>query len=213
MKRRNLLVPCLFILNLFLILPVQGKTLNNRPVWLLTVSELPEGWTPDLETEVGNRYFFSFLPVSKSIFSIETIEFPNTSAASDYVIEEYTSWQQEGQLEYVFPKDKVNLSVIDTGVIWEVKSSCCYSRGVLFSTDYMYIYIFGSQTSTWEEVRIVYSTQVIKILNFLDRDIPASLYLDSKPSKSNTVDGLLFPSSLISFGIAIFYIRKRHSLK
>jgi hypothetical protein len=76
----------------------------------------------------------------------------------------------------VFPNQRVNLSVIDTGFVWEVKSPCCYSRGVVFTVENVYIFVFGSQKATWDEVNTMYGYQTIKLLEYYEKSVPESFY-------------------------------------
>ncbi|MFX1504857.1 MAG: hypothetical protein ACFFDC_01975 [Promethearchaeota archaeon] len=196
-----------FMLFILLIFSFSSETsaTPKRPLWLLTPEEIPKGWTFSSETVISDiRYYISFLNSEGDTgFSIETIQFNNASEAQKYVIDEYTEWNQTDQLIYVFPKDKVNLSPVDVGINWEVKSACCYSRGVLYSIDNIYIYIFGSQQATWSEIEALSNIQLIKILNYLDREIPSNL-LDSSMEQSNSVNGWVISLGILSLTGYIF---------
>ncbi|MFX0124415.1 MAG: hypothetical protein ACFFAE_12305 [Candidatus Hodarchaeota archaeon] len=205
------ILPFLLFIHLILISSLGTSAANDRPFWLLTSDEIPKGWTFSSEIVINNfRYYISFLnSEGEAGFSIETIRFSNASDAQNYVIDEYTKWNQTDQLIYVFPKDKVDLSLVDTGVNWEVKSACCYSRGVLFSIDHIYIYIFGSQEATWSEINLLYNIQLIKILNFLNRDIPSNLLEPSK-NESNSVNGWMVILGVSSLMIAVYIFRQKY---
>ncbi|MFW9906321.1 MAG: hypothetical protein ACFFFH_18515 [Candidatus Thorarchaeota archaeon] len=193
---------------LIFILSLESSAANNRPAWLISSDEIPKGWTVSTETVINDiRYYISFLNSKEDTgFSVETIQFDNTSEAQNYVIEEYSEWNQSDQLLYVFPQDKIDLSPVDIGVNWEVKSACCYSRGVLFSIEEIYIYIFGSQQASWTEIELLYNIQVIKILNFLDRDIPSNLISHTTEQSINSWLIALTVSSLIT---AVYITRKK----
>ncbi|MHA1214865.1 MAG: hypothetical protein ACTSPG_06175 [Candidatus Hodarchaeales archaeon] len=189
-----------FLYIIILILLITLNTVKSeRPAWLLTVSELPVGWRYDVEIQIKERYILSIYPTDGVVFTIETLEFHNSSLASEYVIEKYSGWNSTDQLEYIFYNDKINQSWVDVGVTWEVKSPCCYSKGVLFSIDYIIIDIFGSQKSTWDQVKIIYSVQLIKLLNFLGKPVPSQLYIDiSGFSSSHSILGFPFSIALLS---------------
>ncbi|MFX1536251.1 MAG: hypothetical protein ACFFDI_18705 [Promethearchaeota archaeon] len=155
-----------------------GVTFEERPLWLLESSELPNDWIYDTEFELDNRYYFSTFAPSKAIFSIETLEFENQALASNQVADELQQCKDVHDalsLIYAFPNDSVDLSVTDNGYVWEIKSPCCISRGVVFSIENVYIYIFGSQASKWSEVEIIYNLQVAKALSYFNREVPENL--------------------------------------
>ena len=162
---------------------------ENRPAWILTNEELPKGWKFDFEVYNNDRFIMSIIPKEKTVFTIETIDFKNSSAALEYTKDEYHEWNLVNQLEYVFHNDLVDFSAVSFGVVWEVKSPCCYSRGVLYSIDNIYMYIFGSEAATWEEIKAIYSVQTIKLLIYLSKDIPSQLMKDAKDISSNKIVG------------------------
>ncbi|MHA1974328.1 MAG: hypothetical protein ACTSW1_15115 [Candidatus Hodarchaeales archaeon] len=208
-KRKQVLLH-IIILTLLMTL---NTVKSERPAWLLTESELPVGWSYDVEIQIKERYILSIYPTDGVVFTIETLEFPNSSLASEYVIEKYSGWNSTDQLEYVFYNDKINQSWVDVGVTWEVKSPCCYSKGVLFSLDYIIIDIFGSQKSTWDQVKIIYSVQLIKLLNFLGKLVPSQLYIDmsSLLSSSHAIPSFPFYIALLSgvvLGFSSIYKKK-----
>ncbi|MFX1256037.1 MAG: hypothetical protein ACFFCZ_30800 [Promethearchaeota archaeon] len=155
-----------------------GLAFEERPLWLLESSELPNGWTYDAEFELDDWYYLNTFAPSEASFSIETFEYENQTLASNKVADELQQCKDVDatqSINYVFPNDNVNLSVVDNGYAWEIKSPCCYSRGVVFSIENVYIYIFGSQASTWDEVETVYNLQVVKVLNHFNREVPQNL--------------------------------------
>ena len=179
---------------LFLMITLLGVLSNslaidNRPTWILDNDELPKGWKYDFETFSDDRFIMSIVPKEKTVFTIETIDFENSSATLEYIINEYNEWNLINQLEYVYHNDKVDFSIVSFGVVWEVKSPCCYSRGVLYSIDNIYMYIFGSEAATWEEITAIYSVQTIKLLQYLNKEIPLQLIEDAKDNSSKVIPG------------------------
>lgn len=204
------IVVFLIFTQFFFVVLIDKGTAINRPAWLITPEEAPEGWEFSTEILINDRFYISFKnPSGDAILAIEGIQFNNSNEAELYVTNEYLEWNRSGQLEYIFHKDKVNLSFIDSGVIWEVKSPCCYSRGVVFSIDNIYVYIFGSQQSTWSEINLIYTIQLIKIFDFLNRDVPPSLYEDTKLVPSNSTDGWFIIMSLASLIVLGIFLRRK----
>lgn len=139
----------------------------NRPAWLLNENQLPKGWGLSSEMEYNEQYYLLLKSDNGIAFSLETVKHANTTSATDTVNQEFEKNQAITAILYQFFTNKVDLNLIDAGYAWEIKSPCCYSRGVTFSIDSYYIYVFGSQQSSWYEIDYLYNLQIDKLLDFL----------------------------------------------
>ncbi|MFW9992169.1 MAG: hypothetical protein ACFFD4_09000, partial [Candidatus Odinarchaeota archaeon] len=135
MLKERSIITLLIIIALFNSTPASGAGVADRPAWLLSSDEVPAKWTYNKELEIDGRYYMKFEAPSGAFFSIETLEFSNASAAELYVSDEINGWKIVGQLERYYPNEKVNPTLTDYGVAWEVKSPCCLSRGVVYSVN------------------------------------------------------------------------------
>ncbi|MFX0094653.1 MAG: hypothetical protein ACFFBD_23155 [Candidatus Hodarchaeota archaeon] len=152
-----------------------GVTLEEKPVWLLTTSELPDGWAFDSAFQLDDRFYLNILAPSEEVFSIQTKEFENKTLASSQVTNDLQLCQEVEEVTYDFPNDKVDLTAADEGYVWEIKTLCCLSRGVVFSVETIYLYFSAGRASTWSEIEILYNYQITKILEHFGREVPNNI--------------------------------------
>lgn len=179
----------IFSLMLFLTIGLVGliptaSSTAEKPLWIIDEEAIPSDWSYDTEFEVDGRFYLSLQAPSTATFSVETFVEPIN--ASERVIADYRNnlkVHEAGDLIYVFPNDRVNLSYVDNGYVWEIKSPCCYSRGVVFALNNTYVYIFGSQAAEWTEVSQIYTLQILELYDYYNLNLPDELR--SEPSASN----------------------------
>jgi hypothetical protein len=177
----------------------------NRPGYLIKNSQLPDTWIIDLETIVDQRFYVQISTPQTKAFSVETTNFVSESDSLAYLNQQNHNIRTNG-LIYVFFESKFDLSVVDDGYVWEVKSPCCYSRGVTFSIDTIYIHIFGSEDSTWDDIGRIYTEQISDIYSYLGMDLPPGFLPDTA---TNQLDAPLITTSLLILTFAIRTIMRR----
>ena len=153
--------------------------------------------------------------------SVETEEYSTLDSAISKVKSDLAickAVHEAGDLLYAFPNYRLSLENVDEGYAWEIKSPCCYSRGVTFSLNNSYIYLFGSQQSKWDDIVYIFDKQVVKLLNYYGRDVPEGLGVEiaqyeeklasvsqniDDPFNSGFISGLVFVGILPGLGIGI----------
>ena len=164
------------IIWLFIMTPISASSFNSRPVYLVGQNDVPKKqWPVDVDYKVDNNWYIGFKLPYGAYISIETSQYTSTSSALAKVSTENDSAleaQSTGQLFYAFPNFRFDLSSVSSGFAWEIKSPCCYSRGVSFALGTTYINIFGSQQSKWPDVEYIFNKQVVKLEQYYN--IPVS---------------------------------------
>lgn len=148
----------------------------DRPPYLISSNQIPKSWHFDLEMYVKNRYFLQIKTNIPKAFSIETIQFDNSSAAKKFDVASMRELNSSGlTVNFYQNSPKVKLLGVDSGYNWEVKSPCCFSRGVSFTIGKYYFYIFGSQESKWDDIQLLFKAQASTMLKYLGESVPAGL--------------------------------------
>ena len=175
MKFQTKILFALAIIFFFVMTPLSASSFNSRPVYLVDQNDVPATrWPVDVDYKVDNSWYLGFkLPYSAYI-SIETTQYSTPNLAIAKVTTENQSAlqaQQSGELFYAFPNFRFDLNAISSGFAWEIKSPCCYSRGVSFSLGNAYINIFGSQQSKWPDVVYIFNKQVVKLEQYYNMSV------------------------------------------
>lgn len=176
--KAKLVLFLIFIFHLQLISSV--TSFDDRPEWLLNKSDFSSIWSFDIDYKIDNRWYFGLNAPNGGFISLETMEFSSLESAVNKVETDLaTCYQvhQAGDLIYVFPNYRFVLNAVDDGFGWEIKSPCCYSRGVTFSMENTYIYVFGSQNSDWEDLTYIFNKQTQKLLDYYNRDVNPDIEL------------------------------------
>ena len=175
MKFRTKILFALGIIWFLIITPLGAYGFNSRPIYLVAQNDVPTNhWPMDVDYEVGDGWYIGFNLPYGAYISINSIQYSTPTLASAKVASENKSAhdvQQTGELFYVFPNFRFDFNATSNGFAWEIKSPCCYSRGVTFSLGTTYINIFGSQQSKWSDVVYIFNKQVVKLEQYYNMSV------------------------------------------
>ena len=175
MKFQTKILFALGIISLFVVTPLSASSVNSRPIYLVDQNDVPvKQWPVDVDYKVDNSWYIGFKLPYAAYISVESTQYSTQALAVAKVATVNKSAlqaQQSGELFYAFPNFRFDLNAITSGFAWEIKSPCCYSRGVSFSLGSTYIDIFGSQLSKWPDVVYIFNKQVVKLEQYYNMSV------------------------------------------
>ena len=209
MNHKLFIIINIFLLITFIGSPISTISSSSRPQWLLSQTDVStQIWTIDDDYHATDGWYFGLNAPNGGFISVQPQEFSSPNQALEKVLGDNATIQQvikTGELEYAFENYRVNMNAVTTGFVWEVKSPCCYSRGITFSLKNSYVYIFGSQQTKWPDLIYIFNKQVVKLQNYYNISVSNSMLQEINQYQQTYENSNIFSLNSASFA-GIFFI-------